>query len=300
MASSFINSTSFEGVSAFDFYAALLDSEFSSRYDWKSINTIKNQVLVPQVSLANIVHAGEYCDFGATGSVTLSRKSVEVCPQYVNLEFCKKDIEPTFLSLRLKAGQLNGENIGPAAFTDFLINYVKESVLVSIETATWNGATTSCAGGLMGQAQADATVVTVSATASVTAANVLGEVARVLTATPVAVREASDFVLYVSRSVEFLFRQAIGALTIPYFKAGEKPELSYNGYTLRGTPGLTGTQMFGTNLSNLWNINDLGSDEQRLVLVDMTNTTAEPKARVAMAWKFTAAYGIGAEVVIYV
>lgn len=300
MASSFINSTSFEGVSAYDFYATLLDSKESSRYDWKSISTIKNSVNVPQISLANIVKTGEYCDFGATGSVTLSRKNVVICPSYVNLEFCKKDIEPTFLAMKMKAGQLNGENIGPADMTDFLINYVKETVLVAIETATFNGSTSSCAGGLMGQAAADTTTVKVTSATSSTVSNILSQVASVLVATPAVVREAPDFVLYVSRSVEFLFRQAIGALTIPYFKAGEKPELSYNGYKLKGTPGLTGNTMFGTVLSNLWNINDLGSDEQKLVLVDMTSTTAEPKARVAMAWKYTASYGIGAEVVTFV
>lgn len=299
MASSFVNNTTFEGKSAYEFYAALLDSEFSSRSEWKNLSSVKNSVLVPQISLSNILKTGEFCDFGATGSVTLSRKEVEVCPSYVNLEICKKDIEPTFLSEKMNAGQLNGE-VAPADMTNFLINYVKESVLLSIESATWNGSTASCSGGLVGQANSDATTVKVTATASaITSTNVLTEVARVLTATPAAVREKSDFVLYVSREIEYSFRQAIGALTIPYFKAGEKPELAYNGYKLKATPGLTAKQMFAANLSNLWNVNDLGSDEQRLIVVDMTNTTAEPKARLAMQFKYSPAYGVGAEVVLY-
>ncbi len=296
--SSFVNNTTFEGKSAFDFYAALLDSEFSSRSEWKNLSSVKNNVLVPSLALSGIVKTGEYCDFGLTGSITMARKSVTVCPKYVNLEICKKDIEATFLSERMKAGQLN-EEWGPSEMTSFLLDYVKKYVLADIESVTWNGATSSCAGGLVGQALADATVVDVSATASITIANVLGEVGRVLDATPAVVRDSADFVIYVSRDIAYKFRQAIGALTIPYFKAGEKPELSYNGYILKETPGLTAKQMFATTLSNLWNVNDLGSDEQRLLVVDMTNTTAEPKARIAMQWKYTGAYGIGAEVVLY-
>lgn len=296
--SSFVNNTTFEGKSAYEFYAALLDFEFSSRADWKNLSSVKNNVLVPQISLSGITKTGEFCDFGATGSVTLSRKSVEVCPTYVNLEICKKDIEATFLSEKMNAGQLNGE-WAPSEMTDFLINYVKEQVLLDVETATWQGSTASCQGGLINQAKDDATVIDVSATASITPTNVLGELAKVLTATPAVVREKNDFVVYVSRQIEFAFRQAIGALTIPYFKAGEKPELSYNGYTLKASPGLGANEMFATNLSNLWNINDLGSDEQRLIVVDMTNTTAEPKARLAMQFKYAPSYGIGAEVVLY-
>lgn len=299
MASSFVNNATFEGKSAFEFYASLIDSEFSSRSEWKNLSSVKNKVLVPQLSLSGITKSGEFCDFGATGSVTLSRKEVTVCPFYVNLEICKKDIEATFLSERMNAGQLNGE-WAPSEMTDFLINYVKEQVKYDLEYNTWQGSTASCEGGLVNQAKDDGTVIDVGATASaLSASNVLGEVARVLNAVPAVVREKSDFVLYVSREIEYLFRQAIGALTIPYFKAGEKPELAYNGYTLKATPGLSGKQMFATTLSNLWNVNDLGSDEQRLVVVDMTNTTAEAKARLAMQFKYAPAYGVGAEVVLY-
>jgi hypothetical protein len=297
--SSFVNNTTFEGKSAFDFYAALLDSEFSSRSDWKNLSSVKNSVLVPQISLAGITKNGEFCDFSATGSVTLSRKEVEVCPTYVNLEICKKDIEATFLSEKMNAGQLNGE-WAPSEMTDFLIGYVKEQVLLDIEVQTWNGTTGSECSGLVGQALTDSTVIDVTAaTVSITSSTVLTELDKVLAAAPATVREKDDFVVYVSRQIEFAFRQAIGALTIPYFKAGEKPELAYNGYKLKATPGLSGNKMFATNLSNLWNVNDLGSDEQRLLVVDMTNTTAEAKARLAMQFKYSPAYGIGAEVVLY-
>lgn len=297
--SSFVNNSTFEGKASFDFFAALIDADFSSRSEWKNLSSVKNEVLVPQLSLSGITKVGEFCDFGATGSVALSRKTVSVCPFYVNLEICKKDIEATFLSERMNAGQLNGE-WAPSEMTDFLINYVKQQVMYDLEYQTWQGSTASCEGGLVGQALLDSTVVDVSATASaITPSNVLGEVARVLAAVPAVVREKEDFVLYVSREIEFAFRQAIGALTIPYFKAGEKPELAYNGYTLKATPGLTAKQMFATTLSNLWNVNDLGSDEQRLVVVDMTATTAEPKARLAMAFKYAPCYGVGAEVVLY-
>jgi hypothetical protein len=297
--SSFVNNTNFEGKSAFEFYAAIIDSEFSSRSEFKNLSSVKNNVLVPQISLSGITKQGEYCDFGATGSVTLSRKSVEVCPTYVNLEICKKDIEPTFLSERMNAGQLNGE-WAPSEMTTFLIDYVREQVLFDLEVDTWQGSTASCQGGLMGQGKADATTIKVSATASaITPSNVLTEIERVLAAVPDKVREKNDFRLYVSRQIAYAFRQAIGALTIPYFKAGEKPELAYNGYILKETPGLPAKEMFAANLSNLWNVNDLGSDEQRLLVVDMTNTSAEPKARLAMQFKYAPSYGIGAEVVIY-
>lgn len=296
--SSFVNNTTFEGKSAYEFYASIIDSEFSSRADWKSLPSIKDKVLVPSISLSDIVKDGEYCDFGATGSVTLSRKEVQVCPQYINLEICKSDIEPTFLSERMKAGQLNGE-WSPSEMSDFLVDYIKKEMLYQVEYLTWQGATTSCEGGLVNQAKDDSTVEDVTATASITPSNVLGEIQAVLDATPAAVRERSDYVIYVSREIAFAFRTAIGALTIPYFKAGEKPALIYNGYTIKETPGLGSKEMFATHLGNLWNVSNLGSDQQRLLIVDLTNTLAEPKARIAGQWKYTPAYGVGAEVVLY-
>ncbi len=297
--STFVNNATFEGKSAFDFYAALIDSEFSSRNEWKNLSSTKNSVLVPQLSLSGITKTGEFCDFGATGSVTLSRKEVEVCPSYVNLEICKKDIEATFLSERMRAGQLNGE-YAPSEMTDFLIDYVKEQVLFDLEVQTWNGATTSCSGGLIGQALDDATTLKVTATASaITSTNVIGEIQKVLNEVPDKVRAKNDFVLYVSRQIAFQLTEALGALTIPYFTAENKPVLAYNGYTIKETPGLNAKQMFAANLSNLWNVNDLGSDEQRLIVIDMTNSTTEPKARLAMAFKYSASYGIGSEVVVY-
>ena len=297
--SSFVDSTTYEGKPLYDFFASIIDSEYSSRSDWKNLSSVKDKVLVPQLSLSNILQTGEYCDFSATGSVTLSRKEVEVCPYYINLEICKKDIEPTFLSAKMNAGQLNGE-WAPSEMTQFLIDYIKEQVLYDLEYATWQGSTASCEGGLVKQAGADVTVGTVSAaTVSITAANVIAQIQAVLDATPAVVREANDFVLYVSRGIAHSFRTAVNTLTVPYFKADEKPSMMWSGYTIKETPGLGAKEMFAARLSNLWNVNDLGSDEQRLLIVDMTNTTAEPKARIVLQCKYVAAYGIGAEVVLY-
>lgn len=300
--SSFVNSATYEGKSAFEFYKALIDSETSSRSDWKNLSSIKDIVLVPQISLSNITKSGNYCQFGATGSVTLSRKSVTICPYYVNLEICKSDIEPTFMAERTRAGQLNGE-VGPAEFTSFLIDYVKEQELYDLEYNTWQASTASCTGGLVGQGYLDSTVIDVISTTyslSATTGNgyILTEIQAVLAATPAKVRERSDFVIYISREIEFLFQTAIGAITQPYAGATDRVPLIYNGYRLKATPGLSGKQMWATSLGNMWSINDLSSDTQKVMIVDM-NVVGDQTARIAMAYKFVASYGIGAEVVFY-
>ncbi len=299
MASSFINSGTFEGKPSYDFFKALLDSENSSRGAWKSIPAVKNDVLIPQLALANITKAGEYTAFSATGSVTLSRKSVGVCPNYVNLEITKKDIEATFAAERMEPGQLNGQ-VAPEVMTSFLQDYIREQMEVDIESNTWLGITQSgaCTGGLVYQAWIDSSVVDVVGTSS-TVSNVIAEVQKVIAATPAAVRESKDYAIYVSRAVEYNFRAAMGAITQPYFKSGEKPELALNGYRMIPTAGLTGFYMFATNQANLWNVNDLTSDEQRLIMIDQTEITGDPIVRIAAQYKYTPAYGVGAQVVLY-
>jgi len=74
--------------------------------------------------------------------------------------------------------------------------------------------------------------------------------------------------------------------------------LNYAGYTIKETPGLSTGEMFATHLGNLFNVNDLSSDEQSVAVIDMS-IVGEQKARIAMAFKYTATYGVGAEVVLY-
>ena len=101
----------------------------------------------------------------------------------------------------------------PADFSEFLIAHVASKVAQKIETNIWQGvnATAGEFDGFQALLAADASVVDVVGT-SVTAANVITELGKVVDAIPSALYGKEDLTLYVPQNVAKAYVRALGCI----------------------------------------------------------------------------------------
>jgi hypothetical protein len=151
------------------------------------------------------------CDFDPTSTVTLTERILQPEEFQVNLQLCKKD----FIS-DWEAGQmgLSAYKNMPPKFSDFLIGHVAEKVAQRIETNIWTGtnATNGQFDGLttiIEAATGDDACVDVGAT-TVTAANVIDELGKIVDAIPSAIYGNDDLYIYVPQNIARAYVRALG------------------------------------------------------------------------------------------
>ena len=123
---------------------------------------------------------GATCDFTADGSIVLNDIVIDPVELQINDQICKLDFIKQWESL-----QMRGERLGmelPADFNEFLIMRYSKEVAKLMEVKIWQG--TAGAGsfdGLYTRAAASGSAIPVTST-TITAANVIGELAKMVDA----------------------------------------------------------------------------------------------------------------------
>ena len=79
------------------------------------------------------------CGWQAQGDVTFSQRIINTGLVKVNMSFCDKDLLKTWMSYEVKAG-LSDESL---PFEEYFINNIIDKVKASVETAIWQGDTSS-------------------------------------------------------------------------------------------------------------------------------------------------------------
>lgn len=82
---------------------------------------------------------GGSCGFTATGTTTISQRTLTVGDCTINKEWCIKDLEAKWTQILLRQGSAYNETDLPIAITDFVMNLLKQT----LETADWQADTTS-------------------------------------------------------------------------------------------------------------------------------------------------------------
>jgi len=228
---------------------------------------------------------------------------MEVCDIKVNLEYCASTFEANYLSAQLRAGSNNEEAV-PATYAQFVVNYVAEKVASDLELVMFKGDTGtasypySLCDGLIKQLQNDGSVIDVSATASMTATNVISELNRTLSAVPAEVRSQANFKIFVSQEIAFFYKQAQASTTGGLFMVGDK-ELNYLGYRLVPTSALSAKQMIAADMDKVFFLTDLTSDWNDIIIIPQRNISGARTERFATSLKFGVNYLYGAEIVLY-
>jgi hypothetical protein len=198
----------------------------------------------------------------------------------------------------------------PPAFSDYLIGHVAAKVAEKMETNIWQG-TNATAGEFDGFEtlwEADADVIDVTGT-TVTAANVIDELGKVVDAIPSAVYGKEDLYIYVSSNVARAYVRALGGFGASGLGANgvnnagttwyNGGDLAFDGVKIFVASGLADDTMAAAQKSNLFFGTGLLSDSQEVKLLDMADLDGSQNVRVIMRFTAGIQYGIGSEIVLY-
>ena len=296
------DNTTFYGNDLDGFYRKALTSGLAKQ-ELTLLPGVKSKVKLASNDLGNILQA-EDCSFSNAGEGALSQKTMEVCDLKINLEYCVTTFEQNYLSAQLRAGS-NSDQVMPDSYANFVLESVSEKVAADIEKIIFKGDTgttsypLSLCDGLVKKLLADVDVIDVAATAStITSANVIGELNKLLNAVPAEIRAKADFKIFVSQEIAFAYKQAQAATTGGLFMVGDK-DLNYLGFKLVPTSNLTAKQMIAFHSSNVFFLTDLSSDFDAITIIPQRNISGARTERLVASLKFGIDYMIGAEIVLY-
>ncbi len=298
----FTDNTTFYGKDLEGFYAnALLTG--NSKSEFKLIPNVKSKVKIGQLNLGNILQDAD-CSFSSTGEGTLAQKTLEVCPVKINLEYCQRTFETDYLSQLLRPGS-NNDEIMPASVESFLLEQVAKKVSADTEQIVWKGDSATASyplaicDGLQKQFKADAAVIDVVGTASLTSANIIAELTKVYNAIPEQLILEDDMRIFLSPSAHRAYRQALANASSEAYFMQNYGELHFLDVKLSVAPGITANYMVAARKSNLLLLTDLVSDFEDVSILPQKSVTGVPVVRMIGEFKFGVNYIYGSEVVFY-
>ena len=267
---------------------------------------VKFKEVIKKVATDDIVKNAA-CDFDPTSTLTLTERILQPEEFQVNLQLCKKDFRSDWEAVQM--GYSVYDNL-PPSFTDFLLAHVAEKVAQRIETNIWAGANATAGqfDGFTTLFAADGDVVDVVGT-SVTAANVITEMGKVVDAIPSALYGKEDLTIYVSQKVAKAYVRALGGFGASGLGAagvdqkgtmwyGDQP-LYFDGIRVAMVNGMPSDDMVAAQSSNLYFGTGLLSDSNEVKVLDMGDLDGSQNVRVIMRFTAGIQYGFGSEVVYY-
>ena len=300
--------TTFAGSFANEYIAAALLSGATLNNGGITVKpNVKYKEVIKKVATDSNVIKDASCDFTDTATVTLTERILQPEEFQVNLELCKKDFRSDWEAAQM--GMSTFDNL-PPAFSDFLVAHVAGLVAEKTEQNIWKGDADNAGefDGLVTKMIADSTVIDVANT-TVTAANVIAEMGKVVDAIPSALYGKEDLYLYVSQNVARAYVRALGGFGAAGLGAnGTNAEgtqwwnngsLSFDGVKLFIANGLADNFMVAAEKSNLFYGTSLLSDSSEVKVLDMGDLDGSQNVRVIMRFTSGIQYGIGSDICLY-
>ena len=256
------------------------------------------------MELDGIVKDGT-CDFADTSTLTLTERILQPKELQVNLELCKKDFRSDWDAVQM--GYSAFDNL-PSSFQEYLIGYVAAKVAQKNEQNIWAGA--EAAGSFDGFSTllaADADKIEVTGT-TVTAANVVDELGKVVDAIPSALYGRDDLHIYVAQNVFRAYKRSLGGFqsggqgAAGYMAQGNNQDINvlfFDGVKIFMANGLPSDKMIATTKDNLHFGTSLMSDSQEVRILDMADLDGSQNVRVIMRFTAGVQYGIAEDIVTY-
>jgi len=282
------------------FYSKAYLSEESLADNYRLLPGVKDKTKLATVLFSQPLQASN-CSFTAPDD-DLSAVEISVCALSSMAQICQFDLEQSFLALQMAKGS-NGD-FTVASFMDFYWNEMAKAIGNDLELIRWQGDTESanatlalCDGYIKGLL-ADATVVDVANT-TVTASNVLAELAKIFAAAPSdIIRKKADLRLYVSTNVANAYELAAASgNTMTYVTT--PLQLTYLGVKVVVCEGMPNDTAVLTLKDNLIYAFDAEGDSKALKAVNLADTVAEPYIRTRANMKVGFVHVNGAEIVLY-
>jgi hypothetical protein len=295
--------------------------EFSGKYiaaALLSASTLDSGAIsiLPNVKFKSVIQKGATddivkdasCDFVTNqGTLTLTEAVLQPEEFQVNLQLCKKDLHNSWEAEQM--GYSAHDSLAPS-FAEFVIAHVASKVADKTEKNIWSGATANSGefDGFTAKLTADATVVDVVGT-TVTSANVIAELGKVVDAIPTAVYGQEDLTLYVSSNVARAYIRALGGFSVAatsnagsdnkgtqWFNGGE---LSFDGINIFVAKGLGDDTMIAAQKSNLYFGTGILNDQNEVKVIDMSDIDGSQNVRVIMRFTAGVQHVFGSDIVLY-
>jgi hypothetical protein len=267
---------------------------------------VKFKEVIKKVASDDIVKDAT-CDFDPTSTLTLTERILQPEQQQVNLQLCKKDFLSDWEAIEM--GYSSFDSL-PPSFADFLIGHVAAKVAQRTENSIWEGDTANNGqfNGIVKLLKADSDVSDITGT-TVTAANVITEMGKVIDAVPSTLYTSEDLFLYVSQNVARAYVRALGGFGASGLGAAgtnaqgtqwsNNGALSFDGVKIFVANGLGNNTMVAAEKSNLFFGCGLLSDQNEVKVLDMADLDGSDNVRVVMRFSAGIQYGIGSDIVLY-
>lgn len=249
--------------------------------NFRTLPGIKTSTKIANVLFADLLQAST-CNFSST-DVNLDAIDIDVCAVSAMAQICRFDIEQSFLSAEMAKGSNTSFEV--SSFMSYYWAEMAKEISEEIAELRWKGNTGLTSSflkecdGHEKKLNADVDVVKVSATASITTANVLGEMLKVYQAAPVSIQnKIGDLRFHVSSDIATAFRFAVASGNTLAFVTKDL-DLTFLGIKIVINEGMSAKKMVLTLKDNLIYAFDGEGDGKELKAVNLEDTVAEPLLR---------------------
>ena len=288
--------------------AALLSAPTLDKGGITIMPNVKYKQVIKRVATDGIIKNAT-CDFDPTSTITLTERILQPESFQVNLQLCKTDFRSDWDAIQMGYSAFD---VLPKSFADFLIAHAAEKVAAGMETSIWQGvnATAGEFAGIMTQLTTDASLPSAQEVAgtTVTAANVITELGKIVDACPAALYGKEDLTLYVSSNIYRAYVRALGGFAASgvgangYDNKGTNQvlgDLYFDGVRVFMANGLAANTALLSQKSNLYFATGLLSDMNEVKVLDMGDIDGSQNVRVVMRFTADAKYGFASDVVTY-
>ena len=270
---------------------------------------VKFKEVLKRISTTDILADGS-CDFNATSTVSLTEKILQPEEFQVNLQLCKKDFRSDWDAISM--GYSAFDTL-PKTFADFLIGHVAAKVAAKNETNIWRGVNANA-----GEFNGFATLLSLDAAlpaanevagTTVTAANVITELGKIVDAIPSTLYTNEGLRIYVSQNIAKAYVRALGGFGASGLGSNGKDnqgtmwytngELMFDGVKIFVANGLANNTAICTTIDNLYFGTSLLSDLQEVKVLDMSEIDGSQNIRVVMRMTAGVQYAVVEDIVTY-
>ena len=300
--------TTYAGESAGKYISAALLSGNTIANGGLTIRpNVKFKEVVKRLELDGITKNGT-CDFSDTSTLTLTERILEPKELQVNLELCKKDFRSDWDAIQM--GYSAFDNL-PSSFQDYLISYVASKVAQKNEQNIWAGADGEGSfDGFSTLLAADAALPAAQQITgtTVTAANVVDELGKVVDQIPSALYGRDDLFIYVSQNIFRAYKRALGGFqsggqgAAGVGSQGNNQDINilyFDGVKIFMANGLAANTAVATTKDNLQFGTGLLSDHQEVKVLDMADIYGSQNVRIIMSFTAGVQYGVVEDIVTY-
>jgi len=273
---------------------------------------ISYKEVIKKLATGSIVTAAG-CDFAPTSSVTLTERIIEPKELQVNLQLCKKSFVDDWESQSMGFGL--GQTL-PPKFSDFMIAHVAAEVAQNTELCIWRGDTTASSNNsfdgfekiILAAASSIPAAQKITKT-TLTAANIIAELSKVVNAIPGSLYGKEDLFIYIGSKAAKFYVQALGGFAAAGLGANgvnnmgtqwwNNGSLSVNGVKIFVCPGMSDNKMYAAQRSNLYFGTGLLNDTNEVKVLDMADLDGSNNVRMIMRFSSGVQFGIAEDLVQY-